>query len=160
MKNRVNILIVDNNHAKNSERERIIKENNISSEVKIAMNAGHALLYLDHIHLNKKIHDSHLVVILNMETPISNGYDFLNAYNHSSNLRKDRIHIIVVNENLCEEKQAKIKKHGVSDFIPDAFPANMVREFIESRFEESPGPRKVQKVRNDNFRTQGAASGL
>lgn len=160
MQNRVNILIVDNNHAKNSERERIIKENNLSNEVKIAMNAGHALLYLDHIHLNKKIHDSNLVVILNMDTPISNGYDFLNAYNHSSNLRKDRIHIIVVNENLNEEKQEKIKKHGVSDFIPDAFPIAMVREFIENRFDPTPGPRKVQKVRNDNFQPKAATGNI
>lgn len=158
MKTPVNILIVDNNHARNSEKERVIKENGISSEVRIAVNAGHALLYLDHIHLNRKIQDSNLVIILNMETPISDGYEFLNSYGHSSNLQKEKIHIIVVNENLCEEKQAKIKKLGVSDFIPDSFPVSAVKEIIEKRFSSSaPVVKKAQKIKNEHVQARAAA---
>lgn len=158
MKNPVKILIVDNDHARNSEKERIIQENKLSCEVKVAMNAGHALLYLDHIHLNKKIHDSHLLIILNMDTPICNGYDFLSAYHNSSNLKKDRIHIIIVNENLCEEKKAKIKKYGVSEFIPDSFPADTIKAILEERFNDDPAPKKAQQtIAGNNFQPHAAA---
>lgn len=157
MKNSLNILIVDNNYDKNTEKQKAIKESGISNEVKVAMNAGHALLYLDHIHLNKKIFDTHLVIILNMETPISNGYEFLSTYQNSSNFKKERIHIIVISENLCDDKKEKIKKLGVSNFIPDSFPVNIFREIIESQFKSNSTARKGQKMPNENAPPHAAA---
>lgn len=158
MKNSINVLIVDNNHVKNSEKTLAIKEHGLSNKVKVAMNAGHALLYLDHIHLNKKIYDTHLVIILNMETPISNGYEFLSTYRNSSNFKKERIHIIVINENLCEEKRERIKKLGVSHFIPDSFPVDLFREIIENKFNGNSSKRNVgQKMPNENVQPHAAA---
>lgn len=157
MENSINILIVDNNHAKNLEKQQAITQNGLSKDVKVAMNAGHALLYLDHIHLNHKIYDSNLVIILNMDTPISNGYDFLNTYHHSSKLKKDKILIVVINENLCEESQERIKRLGVSDFIHDSFPMEKMKEIISKRFNES-AEIAVHNTSNQNHQPQAASA--
>ncbi len=155
MENSINILIVDNNHARNSEKQKAITQHGISNDVKVAMNAGHALLYLDHIHLNNKIYNSNLVIILNMDTPISDGYEFLNSYRNSPNLKKDKILIVVINENLCDDSQEKIKKLGVTEFIQDSFPVEKMKEIIQKRFND---PMRVKTKKNQNSNLQPKAA--
>lgn len=154
----INILIVDNNHHKNSEKALAIKEHGLSHEVKVAMNSGHALLYLDHIHLNQKINDTQLIIILNMETPISNGYEFLSTYHNSTNFKKERIHIIVINDNLCEEKKEKIKKLGVTNFIQDPFPVEIINKITKTQTpNNTSGKNASQETSNKNVQPHSVA---
>ena len=94
--NKVNqVLLVDNDIRSNSEKENLIKESGLSEQVKVAVNGGHALLNLDQIS-HKLSEDSKMVILLNMETPIANGFDFLNGYKSCSGINKKNTLIIVM----------------------------------------------------------------
>src|SRR5690349_44080 len=111
--NKVNqVLLVDSDIRSNSEKENLIKESGLSEQVKVAVNGGHALLYLDQIS-HKLSEDSKMVILLNMETPIANGFDFLNGYKSCSGINKKNTLIIVMKDNLCSEKIEKTKGLGV-----------------------------------------------
>ena len=47
---------------------------------------------------------------------------------------------------------------GVTDFISDTFPAEMIKNIIGDRFNNNQGERKMgQKIRNENLQPHAAA---
>jgi len=135
--NKVNqVLLVDNDLSSNSEKENLIKKSGISQQVKVTVNGGHALLYLDQIS-HKLNDDSKIVILLNMDTPIVNGFDFLNGYKTCSGINKKNILIIVIEDNLCSEKIEKAKRLGVCNFINSGFSIDALNQIVDSHFNES-----------------------
>jgi DNA-binding NtrC family response regulator len=151
--NKVNqVLLVDNDISSNSHRENLIKSSGLSEQVKVAVNGGHALLYLDHIS-HKLNNDSKIVILLNMDTPIANGFDFLNGYKVCKSINKDNILIIVMRDNLCTEKIEKTKGLGVCNFIESGFSIDTLNQIVDRHFLPSSsansahaGPAKKERV--------------
>lgn len=67
-------------------------------DFKVALNGAHAYLHLDHLHLSGKFHDLEVILLLNMHTPLADGFEFLNLYKENSSLPKKQIRILVKNE--------------------------------------------------------------
>jgi DNA-binding NtrC family response regulator len=130
------VLLVDNDLSSNSEKENLIKKSGISQQVKITVNGGHALLYLDQIS-HKLNDDSKIVILLNMDTPIVNGFDFLNGYKTFSSVDKKNILIIVIEDNLCSEKIEKARGLGVCNFINSGFSIDTFNQIVDNHFELS-----------------------
>jgi DNA-binding NtrC family response regulator len=138
--NKVNqVLLVDNDLSSNSEIEKLIKQSGLSEQVKVTVNGGHALLYLDHIS-HKLSHDFKMVIILNMETPIANGFDFLNGYKTHSEINKENILIIVMQDNLCSEKIERARELGVCHFIKSGFSIDGLNQIVSNHFQPSSVP--------------------
>ena len=109
------IILVDNNTSRISSFQKEVKGTPLANTVTVTLNGGHALLYLDHI--NHKIKDTKTLILLNIHTPIANGFDFLEGYKEASSLKKENIRIAVMEDNLQEEEIEKIKKLGVTNFF-------------------------------------------
>ncbi|HXA00555.1 MAG TPA: hypothetical protein VNW99_01125 [Cytophagaceae bacterium] len=132
--NKVNqVLLVDNDLRSNSEKENLIKQSGLSEQVKVTVNGGHALLYLDQIS-HKLNDDSRVVILLNMETPIANGFDFLNGYKIYNGINKKNTLIIVMEDNLCTEKIEKTKGLGVCNFINSSFSIDTLNQIVDNHF--------------------------
>ncbi|MFN3402804.1 MAG: hypothetical protein ACK40G_01840 [Cytophagaceae bacterium] len=126
------LVIVDADSKCNHLNERKIKESGISNNVKVTLNGGHALLYLNQI--SHKTVCSKTVVILNMDTPIANGFDFLEGLKYSNEIYKDNVLVVVVNDNLDENKLEKTKKLGVNHFISSGLCTDSLKNLISEYF--------------------------
>jgi response regulator RpfG family c-di-GMP phosphodiesterase len=129
------VILVDNDCDSNLCNEKIIKESLLSSEVKITLNGGHALLYLDHIS-HKLDKDFKVLILLNMETPIADGFDFLQGYHKESKKlkHKENIFIVVFSNNLSNEKIEKIKRIGQVNFISSPVSRETLNTLVQNHF--------------------------
>ena len=141
------ILLVDNQVTSNLLSDTKIKKSGIAYKVKIALNGGHALLYLEQI--QDKLIDSKLVIILNMDTPIMNGYEFINSYRACKNLCRENILLIVINDNLSEERMNMVKNLGVSNFIKRDFDTQILNGIIRNHFAKAPASVKIKNKMNN-----------
>lgn len=146
------ILLVDNNMSHNHHREEKLREAGIAQEIKIAVNGGHALLYLDHA--SEKIRNSNLVILLNMDTPIANGFDFLEGYKYSK-LNKENILVIVLNDNLDPAKIERTKKFGINTFLSSSFSADELENIIREHFQNQATSAKPTLSKNTNINYSG-----
>lgn len=141
------ILLVDNQIASNVHTDSKIKKSGLANKVKIALNGGHALLYLDQI--QEKLIDSNMVILLNMDTPIMNGYEFLTNFNSCKTLRRDKIMLIVINDNMNEEKINGLRNLGITHFINRDFDPEVLSGMIRKHFVKLPASVKIKnKVNN------------
>lgn len=109
------VLLVDDDPICNQKNEKLLKEASIAKEVKVTLNGGHALLYLDHLTLVDKF--SKLLVLLDVDMPIMNGLEFLEYFNRSNTIPKDNILIVIQGDDLRNEVVEKAKNLGVSHFV-------------------------------------------
>src|SRR6478609_8672389 len=119
MKNIDNILLVDNNQAANQAKIEVLKAANIGSAYKVAMNGGHAHVCLEHMHLSESITNKKVLILLNLDTPIENGFVFLqNYFRNLSQFKKENIMIVVMtDESFTEEKKHRAEHMGVTHFM-------------------------------------------
>jgi response regulator of citrate/malate metabolism len=129
------VILVDNDCESNLCNEKIIKESSLSSQVKITLNGGHALLYLDHIS-HRLDRNSKVLVLLNMETPIADGFDFLQGYYKESKKikNKENIFIVVLSNNLSKEKVERIKRIGQVNFIASPISIDVLNSLVQQHF--------------------------
>jgi response regulator RpfG family c-di-GMP phosphodiesterase len=109
------VLLVDNNVTRSSSIEKNIKEEGLAGNIKTTLNGGHALLYLEHA--SEKIQNSRILILLNIHTPVVNGFEFLESYKALNSIKKNNILIAAINDNLSTDEIDKIKLMGVSDFV-------------------------------------------
>src|SRR6185312_7570729 len=116
MKNLTQIILVNHDNGINNQIQNIMRECGISTNIKIALNGGHALLYLNHLQLCDKTSNGTILVILNMNTPVVDGIKFLSEYKSCRDLNKENICIVVIDDNLDNEKQTKALSLGINRF--------------------------------------------
>jgi len=123
MENISQIILVSHNNEANNHIQNSIRECGILVNIKIALNGGHAMLYLNHLNLCKKIGDGMVLVLLTMDTPVVDGFKFLTEYKGTRDLYKykENICIMVINDNLSEDKKNKAIDLGISNFLKYPF---------------------------------------
>ncbi len=129
------ILLVDKDMTANLEADHKIKQASIAKSVKVTMNGGHAMLYLEQI--NEKLLNSPLVILLNIDTPIMNGYEFLHSFNNCKSISKDKILVIVLKDNLSEDKINLLKEKGIQHFIQNDFDPKELSSMISQHYQNS-----------------------
>lgn len=112
-------LIVENNHASLS---AILEQLYVAvgpADFKVALNGGHAYLHIDHLHLSGKLPDMEITLLLNIHTPLSNGFEFLNNYKANQYFPKQRIRILVMKENLTPAEIEQLESFNIEFFTLD-----------------------------------------
>jgi CheY-like chemotaxis protein len=140
------IVLVDNNSSRTSSLEKSIKENGLAQSTKTTLNGGHALLYLEHI--SEKIENSRVLILLNIHTPMVNGFEFIESFKDLKTVKKNNILIAVITDNLNQNEVDKIKLMGISDFVSTQISLDNLHSIIDTKFQpkvQSPkkGKRKV-----------------
>jgi CheY-like chemotaxis protein len=110
-------LIIDNNITRSSELQKILKDGNISASIKHTLNCGHGLVYLKEVW--NKIHNHNTVVILNVNTPIMNGWEFLEVLKDTP--YNDKLTIVAMSDTLDESDKVTYEKKGIKKFISSPF---------------------------------------
>lgn len=125
------ILLVDDDNAINLHHERLIKESGLCKNVKITLNGGHAFLYLCQKYSNYNS-NTKLLILLDMDMPIMNGYDFLNSYNSCTFINKENIFIALMTDT-PENELLDMKALGVSYFVSKPLSAHRLRTILQEK---------------------------
>jgi DNA-binding NtrC family response regulator len=156
------ILLIDKNTETNNEAHNKIKSAKLTSNVKVALNGGHALLYLEQI--NERLSESNMVILLGMDLPIMNGYEFIHSFLSSKLLNRERVLLVVLKDNLTDEKIAALRAKGVTNFIEKNFEPQALEKIITSHFNSIKEKNNVnnmklksKSIENDHFHGKNAA---
>lgn len=123
----IHILLVDDDHRANQENSKIIREHGLCNCVRIALNGGHALLCLDQVY-NHQPHDQ-LIILLDTQMPIMNGFEFLDEFSRTNYRFKNKIKIILMLSGQNNKSEIEKARHyGISSFIQKPIdPAELAR---------------------------------
>lgn len=112
------VLIVDSSREAISEIIADISILDIEAEFRVALNSGHALLHLKHLHLEKKIeHIDKILVIVNMHTPIVDGFHLLENLKSDESLDLNKIKVMIFEDNLTPWNMEDIEELGYYEYI-------------------------------------------
>lgn len=128
-----------------------------SADFKVALNGGHAYLHIDHLHLSGKLFDMELVVILNMHTPLSNGFEFLAMFKANCNFPKEQIRVLVLEDKLSQQELELLKSYNV-----ELVSLNTLSSAIRTSYSPAPEPDKeevYQPVMEPQIRKRGFTPG-
>lgn len=131
MQNIDQVIIANQDQNKNDGIANMLRESGFKGIIKRAVNAGQALLYLDHLALVGKLYENKVLVLLNLNTPIITGLEFLSSFNDNKKIWKENVILIVLSDNLKSENVEKSKQKGVKDFLPFSFKMIDLEEITE-----------------------------
>jgi len=117
MHNKLQFLVVNHNNLINKQIEDSLKQIGVNASIKVALNGGHALMCLEHYHLCNKIKDCTLIVLLNLNTPMVDGLEFLKSYQENKSFLKENIIVIGLTEGLSMEKKAVAEELGLRRYV-------------------------------------------
>jgi response regulator RpfG family c-di-GMP phosphodiesterase len=130
------LIIVDNNSNRAIETQKAILKAEICENIKIAVNGEHALLCLDHLDLHQRMKGKKIMVLLNMETPIMNGLEFLDGMLHKSYPNKEKILIVVLKDLSSPETIERARKKGITEFVTSPIDIPSLNETLVNYFSE------------------------
>lgn len=118
------ILLVDDDMDTNMIVEHIIKKNKLADHIEITMNGEEALKYL-------KNNPAPSMILLDINMPKVNGWEFLEQYNKMDpNFRKSIV-IVMVTASLNSEDMKRAKQYNIG-FTNKPLTADILRNIIDS----------------------------
>lgn len=128
-----NVLLVDDDEGTNFLNERVIRLSGYVNTVAIARNGIEALEYL-----KLKINDKHPqpeFILLDINMPAMNGWEFMDAYRQLENKQKAQIVIVMLSTSLNpdDENRARAIKE-INDFRTKPLTIKMFTELVEDFF--------------------------
>lgn len=131
MKKFYQVMLVDDDKNANTHHSRIIKESGFSSCVKVALNGGHALLYLNQIFTDVK-DDNRLLILLDTDMPIMNGLEFLKYYDRCEYPCKRNIEIaVMISADTSVYELEAMKRYGVRHVIQKPLDPKLLFEIVQ-----------------------------
>lgn len=141
MHNKLQFLLVNHNSLINKQIEDSLRKIGVNSSIKVALNGGHALMCLEHYHLCNKIKDSTLIVLLNLNTPMVDGLEFLKGFQDNKSFLKENIIIVGLNEGLSVEKKAVAEELGLKKYVNSELSESDFTEVFQTEI-----PRKEEEL--------------
>jgi CheY-like chemotaxis protein len=128
------LLLVDDDPTTNFFNEHLIGKMNIFSDIHVAENGQVAL---DKIKELEERGESPDMILLDINMPIMNGFEFLDQYEKLNDKVKSSVVVCMLTTSLAKEDLEKSKEYDVlSDYIDKPLYEAKMRELILKYFEE------------------------
>jgi CheY-like chemotaxis protein len=126
-----NILLVDDDSIANFLIERIVQSTGLARNIEKALNGKEALkVFTDHA--SGSLPE---VVLLDLNMPIMNGFEFLQAYNKLDFEEKDHVLIILVTSSNNPSDIEKAKQLGIKYYLTKPISADTIKGILLKEFE-------------------------
>jgi CheY-like chemotaxis protein len=126
-----NILLVDDDSIANFLIERIVQSTGLARNIWKALNGQEALkIFTDHS--SSSLPE---VVLLDLNMPIMNGFEFLEAYNCLEFHEKDHVLIILVTSSNNPSDIEKAKELGIKYYLTKPISADTIKGIIMKEFD-------------------------
>jgi len=128
------ILLVDDDDYTNLYNEIIIKKLDICNEIKVFQNGKEALDFLNPEDANDVSKQPELI-LLDINMPIMNGWEFLEQYGKKMGERKSETLIAMLTSSINKEDRENAFKSGmVKEFISKPLLEKNIEEIIDNHF--------------------------
>jgi response regulator of citrate/malate metabolism len=109
------ILLIDDDSITNFINERLIKRLNVANEVKITMNGEEGINYIEKISEKGELCPE--LILLDINMPVMNGFEFIRAFEHLNIKNKDKVKIIILTTSKNMKDVETLKSLGNFEFI-------------------------------------------
>ncbi|SHH81240.1 response regulator [Flavobacterium defluvii] len=131
MESKPNILLIEDNLIDQLVTKKLLKKVLDIDQVFVANNGLEGLQW---IIKNKKICHS-LIILLDIQMPIMNGFEFLDIFQTLNEEIKKEIQIYVVSSTLDQDEIKQINENEyVRDFLNKPFPIDELRKYVQSNY--------------------------
>ncbi len=125
------VLLVDDDEATNYLNNRLLKKNGYAEQVHIAENGQEGIDFLQSV----EERDKPELIFLDINMPIMNGWEFLEAYEQLEHSKKVKAIIVMLTTSIQAEDRFNAElNNDVSDFIPKPLTPASIREIIRQHF--------------------------
>lgn len=127
------ILLVDDDEDCNFFHTRLIKKMNIAENVAIALDGKEALDFLTSE--EKGVYPRPAIIFLDINMPVMDGWDFLEAYSSLNDDQKAQIILIMLTTSLNpDDKQKALNNRYVKDFKNKYLTKEDLNQVLEEHF--------------------------
>lgn len=123
------ILMVDDDQINNFINLKLFRKLNIAHELKTALNGDEALRHINEYCVSGKGCCPWLI-FLDINMPVMNGFEFIEAYQKLSFENKEKIRIIILTTSSNPKDMAKIKELGINEFMNKPLTEEKVKALI------------------------------
>lgn len=134
MQRHLNFLLIDDDEICLFIHKRVLELSGYGDHVRVAHNGSHALEVLQG---SNTLPD---IILLDLDMPVMNGIQFLDAFRNLDLPGKERVEIVVVTSSVSERDRRQAMVHGVSKYITKP----LTQENLESIVHPEVGIRQTQ----------------
>lgn len=124
------ILLVDDDEISNYITEALIKEIDISETLSVATDGQQALDYLQQHPVANNKTDGHILVLLDLNMPVMDGFEFMDEYQQQS--WKNKATIIMLTSSSNPKDMEKAKNYDFAGYLQKPFSQQDLRKIIEA----------------------------
>jgi len=126
-----NVLLVDDDKIFNFINTQMLKQTGIATEIHTALNGKQAIDYLtDSYRETSSVPD---VILLDLNMPIMDGFDFLKAFKIMSlpDKEKEHVNIIVITSSENQQDIERARDMGVNHYLTKPLSAESLKHALE-----------------------------
>jgi CheY-like chemotaxis protein len=126
------ILLVDDDEITNFVHETLIEKMEITQQILVALNGQEALDLIK----QGKVNDfgSNSLIILDINMPVMNGFEFLAAYHQLDERLRQSLLIVMLTSSVNPKDVERIKQLGVEDILHKPLNEDKLRAVVEKHF--------------------------
>jgi CheY-like chemotaxis protein len=138
MKNKLNcILLVDDDEPTNFLNQMVIEELDIAEQIRIAQNGQEALTYLKKTGTGDENFPLPDLILLDINMPAMNGWEFLERYSHLPDHQKANVIIVMLTTSFNPDDRAKANEISeVTGFETKPLTVDKLQTLLEKYFPE------------------------
>jgi CheY-like chemotaxis protein len=126
------ILLVDDDEATNFFHQIIIEQAGCTEHVEVATNGKKAIEFLTRERKNNCTPD---IIFLDINMPVMNGWEFLDAYEKLDAAQKSKIVLVMLTASINPDDMQKAeKRESISGFRNKPLSVEMLNEIIQTYF--------------------------
>ena len=134
MKQLNNILIIDDDPIVTFLNEALLNEEGIAKKITIAHDGKEALQILNHYCHYKKEECLPQLILLDLNMPVMDGFDFLEAYQYLDFEEKDSIVVVITTSSLNPSDLKRISKYRTDEYIVKPLTKEKITHLMEKYF--------------------------
>lgn len=124
------VLLIDDDEITNYLNKRILEKSKIAEEVHVMLNGRDALDFFKSLDKDDYF-PGELLVLLDLNMPVMDGWEFLDGYRLLTSLPKDRIHIYILStsENPDDYKRAEKYSFVIEGYLNKPLTQDTLKKF-------------------------------
>jgi CheY-like chemotaxis protein len=127
------ILLVDDDPTVNFLNQRLLSRLNVSQEVYVAQNGVEALTLLN-LHCQAHFRTCPALVLLDLNMPVMDGFEFLEAYQRLPVEQRQGTSIVVLTSSVLPADQVRAQKLAVAGFLTKPLTRESLNTVLQAQF--------------------------
>lgn len=129
------ILLVDDDDTSNFINKLVLKAMNITSEIKVSTNGEEALAYLIQDSREKSADNRPILILLDINMPIMNGFEFLDAIKNNPQIDIKDIHVCMLTSSTNPDDIKRASGYNIDGYLDKPLTAEKIKEVFVNGLE-------------------------